>query len=343
MRLIFMLLTTVMLTPSLAAAACDRSCAEGVARDAQGCCTGKPTPGAAEGPCYGNHTCNTGLRCISTRCKAPLQGHEDGPCYGNGTCNTNFFCLNNTCRTGAMVGIEWISMPAGNFRMGSAEGSKDEMPVHKVRVRAFEIAKFEVTVAQYRHCVDAGVCTVPKIDKRRCTKAFINWGKPKLDTHPINCVDWAQARVFSKWIGARLPTESEWEYVARHGSGGVYPWGDSSADCSRVVMGDGADSDAAGCGKPGTSPICSKPDGNTKAGVCDLAGNIWEWVEDAYTKSYKDAPNDGTAHTSSGPYQVIRGGGWDNGATGVRATYRGRLDRTGRGSALGFRPARTPK
>ena len=114
-----------------------------------------------------------------------------------------------------------------------------------------------------------------------------------------------------------------------------YPWGDAAATCERAVMADGGD----GCGKGATWPVCSKPAGNTAQGVCDMAGNVWEWVQDTYHDSYTDAPADGRAWEAGGSNRVYRGGSWWNGATWTRAAYRGRVDPSRASGNLGFRPA----
>lgn len=302
----------------------------------------KAPRGAADGPCYGNRTCNTGLRCVSRRCKPLAQGADGGKCYGNGTCDTGLACVNAQCQSAStQAGITWLNLPAGAFEMGSKTGSKDERPVHKVDIKAFQLAKTEVTVAQYKACVDAGICAPPQAGNKRCTAEFMNWDKAGREDHPINCVTWTDASTFAKWVGGRLPTEAEWEYASRSGGReSQYPWGDAPADCTRAVM-SAHDPASAGCGRPGTWPVCGKASGNTKHGACDMAGNVWEWVEDAYATSYKKTPTDGSAYTGPSSYRTGRGGGWDNVASGVRATYRSSLAPETRGSALGFRPART--
>ena len=83
------------------------------------------------------------------------------------------------------------------------------------------MAKSEVTVAQYKVCVDEGVCSAP------ATGRYCNWGKSGREQHPVNCVDWNQARTFSKWAGGDLPTEAQWEFAARsRGQNITYLWGD---------------------------------------------------------------------------------------------------------------------
>ena len=192
--------------------------------------------------------------------------------------------------------------------------------------------KSEITVAMYKACVEAGRCKPAE----KCTWETPNWGKSGVDDHPVNCIDWEEARGFCAWAGGRLPSEAEWEYAASGGEGRKYPWGEAEATCDRAVM--------RGC--PGeTQPACSKPKGNSKHGICDLAGNVWEWVEDCYHVSYTGAPQDGTAWTpwiqGSGSNRVHRGGGWFDPAAYLRAAYRGRNDPGFRLGNLGGRCARS--
>lgn len=232
------------------------------------------------------------------------------------------------------AGIEWVRIPGGTFQMGSNDGHGDEKPVHSVQVSSFELMKTEVTVGQYRRCVEAGTCTAPR---GKSSNKYCNWGWSGRDDHPLNCVDWSQAQAFAKWAGARLPTEAEWEYAARSGGKSwTYPWGDEKATCSRANLDEGGD----GCGQDRTWEVCSKPAGNSTHGVCDLAGNVWEWVQDGYHDSYSGAPGDGRAWEGGASFRVGRGGGWINAAPLLRASYRYRSDPSKRNSALGFRLAR---
>jgi formylglycine-generating enzyme required for sulfatase activity len=229
-------------------------------------------------------------------------------------------------------GLEWVRIPGGSFEMGSTDGNSNEMPVHTVRIRTFDLMKTEVTVGQYRACVRAVACTEP--DKG----GYCNYDKFDRENHPINCVEWYQAQAFARWAGSRLPTEAEWEYAAR--SGGKeqrYPWGNEEATCARAVMDDGGD----GCGKDSPWPVCSKPQGNSTHGVCDLAGNVWEWVQDPYHSSYTGAPSDGSAWEGGASGRVFRGGSWYSSASGLRPAYRIWRGPSGRSFNLGFRLARS--
>ena len=177
------------------------------------------------------------------------------------------------------------------------------------------------------------------------------------ENHPINCVYWEQARVYCLWAGGRLPSESEWEYAARSGGQDItYPWGNEAATCAYAVMND-SNAGGNGCGTGGTMPVCSKPTGNTSQGLCDMSGNVWEWVQDWHHGSYDCAANpaasncnvSGSAPTDGSPWEagggsdrVLRGGSWSYYADDVRAANRGRITPSYRSYNLGFRCASSP-
>jgi len=188
-------------------------------------------------------------------------------------------------------------------------GATDETyatPVHGVTVPGFKMGRTEVTVCQYQACVTAGMCTVAQ-------------GSQSGDDHPVVWVDWNQSKAFCGWAGGRLCSESEWEYAARNGSAGnLYPWGISGPTCDDAVWW------GTGCSPSGPAAGCSKPTGNDKWGVCDLAGNVLEWVEDDWHDSYQGAPTNGSAWVDSprGYYRVNRGGGFGSYDAGLRASNR---------------------
>ena len=228
------------------------------------------------------------------------------------------------------VGVELIKIPGGTFSMGADDGSKNERPVHRVTLPTFWISKNEITVRQYKACVSAGQCNGDALNKY----GHCNWGKDGREDHPMNCVNWNQASDFAEWVNGRLPTEAEWEFAAR--SGGkpqAYPWGDEPATCSRAVMASGQ----GGCGQGSTGPVCKQPGGHTAQGVCDMAGNVWEWVEDVYVDNYKGAPTDGSARMTEGPQRVFRGGGWADNHRSLRAAKRRGVSPRFRDEYLGFR------
>ena len=92
----------------------------------------------------------------------------------------------------------------------------------------------EVTVAQYRACVNAGACSAPNCTDANVSSGVIvcNWSQNR-ETHPVNFVSWTQMREFGAWVGADLPTEAQWEFAARsRGQEITYPWGNTEPDCS---------------------------------------------------------------------------------------------------------------
>ena len=228
--------------------------------------------------------------------------------------------------------IDWVSMRGGRFFLGSNHGERDERPVHAVMLDAFSIARTETTVAQYRACVDDGVCDRP------ASGGKCNWGRGGRDNHAVNCVDWSQARVFCDWAGGRLPTEAEWDYAGR--SGGKdrsFPWGDETASCLRVVMDDGGN----GCGRNLTWPVCSKPLGNTTQGLCDMAGGVREWCADWYSESYYGrSPVRNPKGPASGQGRILRGGSWCGGPPPyLRTARRGWSEPESQRDRRGFRCA----
>lgn len=198
----------------------------------------------------------------------------------------------------------WTRLCGDSFVMGDAAGEEDERPPHDVAVDTFEMLMTEVTMGQYARCVEAGACADradPEDVPARC-----NWGRAGREDHPMNCVNHAMAEDFCAFVGAALPSEAQWEFAAR--SGGqerAYPWGDAPPSCEVAAL-----AQDLACGADGTWPVCSFPAGNTDQGLCDMAGNAFEWTQDVYHEGYDGAPADGSAWLEPpGPFTVMRGGG----------------------------------
>jgi eukaryotic-like serine/threonine-protein kinase len=222
-------------------------------------------------------------------------------------------------------GMVQVYVPAGDFLMGAVDSDKyassDEKPQHTVYLDAFWIDKTEVTNILYQKCVKAGACIN--------TSESHNQGA----NYPVIRVNWNQASAYCKWVGRRLPSEAEWEKAARGTDGRLYPWG-NTGDCLKAPF--------YGCGPwegpRGTDAVGSYPDGASPYGVLDMAGTVWEWVNDWYDETYyQDSPDSNPEGPSSGAYHVLRGSSWVD---------KGRLDRaSGRDMYLliysfGFRCAR---
>ena len=210
--------------------------------------------------------------------------------------------------------LEFIEIEGGTFDMGS-NNNENEQPIHQVTLESFSIMKTEVTVAQYKHCVDAGVCTLPNCDILTDSGGWLSCNiAHNRSNHPVNYISWEQIREFSVWVGADLPSEAQWEYASRsRGLDILYPWGDSVPTCDLAEF--------STCGGSGTSEVCHFPLGETTQGVCDFSGNVWEWVLDRYESNYFSTPSNGEALcdnescSSRGVNRVYRGGGMGNGAS----------------------------
>lgn len=215
-----------------------------------------------------------------------------------------------TC-PGDCLGIEWVALEGGAFEMGRDDGPERERPAHRVTVASFRLMKREATRREYLVCVEAGACTPPLVERGQdlVPPEYCTWGWDDRDEHPVNCIDWEQARAFCEWLGARLPTEAEWEFAARsRGRAISYPWGDQRPTCERAVM--GVEPAAVGCREERTFPVCSKPLGATAEGLCDMAGSVIEWVQDAPPhEGYEGAPADGSAWVGASPAKRVGRGG----------------------------------
>jgi len=242
--------------------------------------------------------------------------------------------------------IDWILLPAGSYVMGAESGHTSERPARKVKLQAFKLSKSEVTTGQYMSCVEKKKCPPPewaRIDSEHYYKADpqAKYSKFMGDEQPVVGVSWSDARAFCKWAGGRLPSESEWEYAARGGGTVIpYPWGKSGRSCERVVM----DDNGNGCGKQKTWNVCSKRQGNTEHGLCDMLGNVWEWVEDCWHDNYEGAPKGARAWTRKGDckYRVVRGGSWYFDPGNLETTKRGKFLKSKRDFHIGFRCRKDP-
>lgn len=207
-----------------------------------------------------------------------------------------------------------VAVTGGEFQMGSSRGESNDRPAHEVYVSGFFIDKYEVTVDKYRRCVEEGGCSAPK--KAHDDSQSFNHGASGRRNHPINGVDWHQAKAYCVWAGKRLPTEAEWEKAARGTDGRVYPWGNEEPNCMLAVMNSSGIERSRGCGKGQTWEVGSRPDGVSPYGAYDMAGNVFEWIADWYDEDYygSSATRDPKG-PARGSGRVLRGGSWNH--TGV--------------------------
>ncbi|NOS88745.1 MAG: SUMF1/EgtB/PvdO family nonheme iron enzyme [Methylococcaceae bacterium] len=225
----------------------------------------------------------------------------------------------------AHIEPELVRIPAGHFMMGSNE-DKNEQHIHPVTfAQPFYLGKYPVTFDEYALYVLATQGQLPN-DK--------GWGRGK---RPVINVSWQDAADYAAWLSAqtgktyRLPTEAEWEYACRAGTDSRFYWGDSEQQTTDYAwFRDNAD------GK-------SHPVGEKRPnawGLYDMAGNVWEWVKDAYAENYQQAPVDGTAFEPPNcAARVMRGGTWIYEPFYLRSALRIGYFPSQRDDYLGFRLA----
>ncbi|MFN9263535.1 MAG: SUMF1/EgtB/PvdO family nonheme iron enzyme [Acidobacteriota bacterium] len=244
----------------------------------------------------------------------------------------------------------WITIPAGTFWMGAQkrkpdernydpEADPDESPVHQVTLRAFRIRRYPVTVQEFAEFVAAGGY---REESYWAAGGFEEFTQPEdwepqqqRPSRPVVGVSWFEAAAYCAWAGGRLPTEAEWERVARGPASARYPWGPGPAlDGTRANY----DCGAAQAGE--TTPVGLYPLGASPEGVSDLLGNVWEWTADRYAeKYYKNSPTTDPPGPPAGDRRVLRGGSWGIDPEYVRVSNRGGNVPALRGSGIGFRCA----
>jgi formylglycine-generating enzyme required for sulfatase activity len=223
---------------------------------------------------------------------------------------------------GVGFGLEqFAAIPAGAFVRGSTSGDADEVPLKSIAIAAFRMQKTEVTQGQWRQ-VMAGT-----------SLANPSWFSACGDTCPVESVLWTDAQSFVARLNAldpgkgyRLPTEAEWEYAARAGT-----YRDNAPEGSGWINENSANR---------THPVANLSPNDWR--LFDMAGNVWEWVNDWYDASYYSY---GSTENPQGPpagaYRIVRGGAFN-----VSAVYARPSDRVStpsiRNLNIGFRLARNP-
>ncbi len=262
---------------------------------------------------------------------------------------------------------QMVVIPSGSFYMGSPAAEigrrKDGDPVHQVNIGSFALGKTEITRGQFAAFVmETAYSTGNKcwtIEDGKYEERSGTWRKVGYlqdDQHPVVCINWHDAIAYTKWISRktgkkyRLPTEAEWEYAVRGKTRTARYWGESPNDACKYA--NVADMTAKEQIKPAAEwkvHDCkdgfayTAPAGSYKAnsfGLHDMLGNVWEWVEDSYHKSYLGAPVDGSAWQGEGKKRVLRGGSWYDAPRYVRAAGRDKAVPASRYDNIGFRVAR---
>jgi sulfatase modifying factor 1 len=240
---------------------------------------------------------------------------------------------------------DMLLVPAGTFTMGTdAGGEDDEHPAHAVTLPAFFLDRVPVTNAAYRVCVDAKACRVN--DRTLASRSDAGVDALFLaPQHPVDGVSWYDAKAYCEWAGKRLPREAEYERAMRGDDGRRYAWGNEPPNAQQAAFGRilgaaGVSTDDVGVHSAGRGPY----------GHDDLAGNVWEWCDDAYDpyayrRSTALRATGAKGFTGSNPVpvqceRVLRGGAFNYDAFGLRATNRVHHPASYRLLMAGFRCAK---
>jgi formylglycine-generating enzyme len=236
-------------------------------------------------------------------------------------------------------GAPMVLIPEGSFPMGvphgDRDGGRDEYPRHDVFVNNFYIDKFELTNGRYLEFVKATNHRVPQNPKNATRNLWQgDTITESLTDRPVVNVDWADANAYCQWAGKRLPTEAEWEKAAKGTADRRFPWGNVEPTNKHLNF------NQQWIGEKTLMPVGSYEAGKSPFGVYDMAGNVWEWVNDWYdAKYYEKSPAKNPTGPESGTKRVLRGSGWQNETPTVRIFTRVDSDPTIRNESTGFRCA----
>lgn len=209
---------------------------------------------------------------------------------------------------------EMIKVEGGTFQMGNKnnDGQEDEVPVHRVTLSTFYMAKTETTVLQWKTFCEATGRTMPPAP-------VYGWESDA----PIVNINWNDADAYVKWLSHttgkkyRIPTEAEWEYAAKGGNTGKdYKF--SGSDDPVAVAWYGANSDNR------SHPVAKKQPNSL--GLYDMTGNVWEWTNDVYAR-YDTASVVNPRAGTHGEVMVFKGGGLMEPVQYIHITMRGQSDK----------------
>ena len=238
-----------------------------------------------------------------------------------------------------------VMVPAGAFWQGTADASAFAISIEKPRRRVtidqpFAVGVHEITMAEWDACVADGACETRPTDN--------GWGR---GDRPVMMVSWNDAQQYATWLGKKtgqaysLPSESQWEYIARAGEEGEWPGGDAALVCAYAnIAGEETRFEWRHKECSDISAFETLPVGSLKGnafGVYDAIGNVAEWTLDCMNLSYLEAPSDGSAWSvGMCSSHMTRGGSWFTGSKESRLGARFNLKNGDRNDFTGFRLVR---
>jgi formylglycine-generating enzyme required for sulfatase activity len=224
-----------------------------------------------------------------------------------------------------------VEIPEGTFTMGfdGTQALEDERPAHRVWLDAFTMDLHEVTTAHYGVFLRATDRPAPWL-----------WNTVDLGQQgdrPVIGVDWADADAYCRWAGKRLPSEAEWEKAARGSDGRLFPWGNQTPTSAVANFALGARFSYGLV----LVPVQSYDQGKSAYGLYQMAGNVWEWVQDWYAANYYEMSSERNPHgPPQGQFKVLRGGSWSDLPKYLLTYGRFKLPPETRNSYTGFRCAK---
>ena len=251
-------------------------------------------------------------------------------------------------------------VPVGTFKMGSSfvENKRylkkclkydkscelwwfsDEYPDRLIFLDSYWIDIYEVTNEKYLEFVLATghrFALDETCDSDKCRDGNLWQGAsfpPRIERQPVTQVSWSDADAYCRWRGKRLPSEAEWEKAARGPSGNIYPWGSGSPK-NRATYG------RKWRGVFTMTDVGAYSRGVSLYGLHDMAGNVWEWVDDWYDlKYYSWRRKKNPRGPAEGKFKVVRGGSWVNYPDSLRSSFRRWSQPEVRFNDTGFRCAK---
>lgn len=353
-------------TPTCVRGGCGFDCNAGFVPSGTGCvpcgALGQPACGPTGGtvPACAPTLLACAGTCVDTQVDTSNCGSCGTVCRSGAPCIAGTCVDQRSCRGTGASGCGVRGVASGTFTLGDDSGASfNATPaMGRVTVGPMTVDRYEVTVDRFTvywnqghpnapssYNYPSGPYSVGGIVVEPGRNVGCNWGLAGRGSHPLNCVTWHTAMAFCVWDGGRLPTEAEWEWVARGPGGNDYPWGSDATPTDELLCWSGT------AVLPSTCPVGSFPAGSTTTGVQDMAGGVYEWVADSFQLYSSPQCWAGAGWTNplcgqlsgGGTYRVIRGGAWNTTAPAyVRAPSRQSAAATLSDRGLGFRCVRTP-